>query len=106
MDHVGVERIPTGIYRLDPTPSTFGFVITHRGLSKFVGQFEQVKAKQEDRVFTVTAHVESIRTPIGELKDHPSGPAFFNAAETPTIDFRSTAIRGPATIAPSRSMGS
>jgi polyisoprenoid-binding protein YceI len=93
MDQVGVERIPTGIYLLDPAPSTFGFMITHSGLSKFVGQFERVEAKLADGVLTGSAYVESIRTPSRELKNHLLGPAFLNAAETPTIDFRSAAIR-------------
>jgi polyisoprenoid-binding protein YceI len=93
MEHVGVERIPTGTYRLDPAISTFEFVVTYNGLSKFVGQFDRVEARLEDGVLTGSAHVESIRTPSRELKDHLLGPAFFNAAETPTIDFRSIAIR-------------
>jgi polyisoprenoid-binding protein YceI len=92
IDPVGVERIPAGTYSLDPASSTFAFVLTYNGVSKFVGHFEQVEARLEDGVLGGTAHVESIRTASAQLKDHLLGPAFFNAAETPTIDFRSTAI--------------
>jgi polyisoprenoid-binding protein YceI len=86
------QQAPAGIYDLDPVHSTFGFVITHNGVSKFRGQFEQVDAKLEDGELLGTAQVESVKTPIPQLKDHLLSPEFFNAAQTPTITFRSTDI--------------
>jgi polyisoprenoid-binding protein YceI len=86
------QQAPTGTYSLDPLHSTFGFVITHNGVSKFRGQFEQVDAKLADGELLGTAQVESVKTPIPPLKDHLLSPEFFNAAEAPTITFRSTDV--------------
>jgi polyisoprenoid-binding protein YceI len=86
------QQAPAGTYNLDPAHSTFGFVIAHNGVSKFRGQFEQVDAALQNGVLLGTAHVESVKTPIPPLKDHLLSPEFFNAAETPTITFRSNDI--------------
>lgn len=90
---ITIEQIPTGTWKLDPVHSTFGFLVTHNGVSKFRGQFEQVEATLEDGVLVGTAWVESVQTAIPQLKAHLVSPDFFNAAETPTITFRSTDIR-------------
>jgi polyisoprenoid-binding protein YceI len=87
------EQIQAGIYNLDRVHSTFGFAITHNGVSKFRGVFEQVDATLQDGVLTGTAQVESVKTAFPQLKEHLLSPDFFNAAETPTITFRSTDIR-------------
>lgn len=87
-----VQQAPAGTYNLDPVHSTFGFVITHNGVSKFRGQFEQVDARLEDGELLGTAQVESVKTPIPQLKDHLLSPEFFDAAQAPTIVFRSTDI--------------
>jgi polyisoprenoid-binding protein YceI len=81
-----IEQVPTGTYNLDPVHSTFGFAIKHNGVSTFRGQFE-------DGVLTGTAQVESVKTAIPDLKQHLLAPDFFNASETPTVEFRSTEIR-------------
>ncbi len=86
------QQAPAGTYNLDPVHSTFGFTITHNGVSKFRGQFEQVDAKLADGELLGTAQVESLQTPIPQLKDHLLSPEFFDAAQTPTIEFRSTDI--------------
>src|SRR5256714_4155013 len=88
-----ITQTPAGTYKLDPVHSTFGFTVTHNAVSKFRGQFEQVDAKLEDGVLVGTAQVESVKTAIPQLKDHLLSPEFFNAAETPTIIFRSDDIR-------------
>ncbi len=93
MSATTIEQVPTGTYNLDPVHSTFGFAIKHNGVSTFRGQFEQVEAKLEDGVLTGTAQVESVKTAIPDLKQHLLSPDFFNASETPTVDFRSTSIR-------------
>jgi polyisoprenoid-binding protein YceI len=87
-----VQQVPAGTYNLDPVHSTFGFVITHNGVSKFRGQFEQVDARLKDGELLGTAQVESVKTPIPQLKDHLLSPEFFDAAVAPTIAFRSTDI--------------
>jgi polyisoprenoid-binding protein YceI len=90
---ITVQQVPVGKYNLDPVHSTFGFVVTHNGVSKFRGQFEQVDASLEDGVLVGSAQVESIKTAIPELGGHLLSPDFFNAAETPTVKFRSSDIR-------------
>jgi polyisoprenoid-binding protein YceI len=93
MSTTTIQQIPSGTYTLDPVHSTFGFAIRHNGISTFRGQFEQVDAKLEDGVLVGTAQVESIKTAIPDLKGHLLSPDFFNAAQTPTVEFRSTDIR-------------
>jgi polyisoprenoid-binding protein YceI len=88
-----VQKIPAGTWKVDPIHSTFGFAIRHNGVSEFRAQFEQVDAKLEDGVLTGTVHVDSITTAIADLKGHLLSPDFFNATETPTIEFRSSDIR-------------
>jgi polyisoprenoid-binding protein YceI len=87
------QTVPAGTYGLDPVHSTFGFTITHNGVSKFRGSFESVDAKLEDGVLVGTAQIDSVKTAVPDLKNHLLSPDFFNAEQTPTITFRSTDIR-------------
>lgn len=87
------EQTQTGRHTLDPVHSTVGFAIKHNGVSTFRGLFEQVEAELKDGVLTGTTQVESIKTALPQLKQHLLSQDFFNASETPTIEFRSTAIR-------------
>jgi polyisoprenoid-binding protein YceI len=88
-----LQQVPAGTYGLDPVHSTIGFAVKHNGVSLFRGQFEDVDAKLEEGVLVGTAQVESVKTAIPDLHAHLLSPEFFNAAETPTIAFRSTEIR-------------
>jgi polyisoprenoid-binding protein YceI len=88
-----LHQVPAGTYGLDPVHSSFGFAVKHNGVSMFRGHFEQVDASLQEGVLTGAAHVDSVKTAIPQLKDHLLSPEFFNAAETPTIRFRSTEIR-------------
>lgn len=93
MSSTTLQRLPAGTYTLDPVHSGVGFAVKHNGISTFRGQFEQVDATLQDGVLTGTAQVDSVKTPIPQLKDHLLSAEFFNAADTPTIAFRSTEIR-------------
>lgn len=93
MSTTAIQRIPSGIYNLDPVHSTFGFAVKHNDISTFRGQFEQVDAQLQDGILVGTAQVNSVKTAIPQLKDHLLAEDFFNAAEAPTITFRSTEIR-------------
>jgi len=93
MSTTTIQQIPPGTYNLDPVHSTFGFAITHNGVSKFRGQFENVDARLEDGVLVGTAQVDSVKTAIDDLKGHLLSPDFFDAANSPTINFRSRDIR-------------
>ena len=88
-----LQQVPTGTYTLDPIHSTFGFAVKHNGISLFRGQFEQVDASLEDGVLRGSARVDSVKTPIADLKAHLLSPDFFDAAQNPTVDFRSSEIR-------------
>ena len=70
-----------------------GFAIKRNVVATFSGQFEQVDASLEDGVLTGSAEVESVKTAVPQLKEHLLSPEFFNAAETPTITFRSIDMR-------------
>jgi polyisoprenoid-binding protein YceI len=93
MSTTTIQQVPAGTYGLDPVHSTFGFAVTHNGVSKFRGHFEQADARLENGVLTGTAQVDSVKTAIPDLKAHLLSPDFFNAEATPTINFRSTDIR-------------
>jgi polyisoprenoid-binding protein YceI len=87
-----VTQIKSGTYTLDPIHSSFGFAVKQSSVSTFKGHFENVDATLEDGVLTGVAQVESVKTAVAQLKEHLLGPDFFNAAESPTISFRSTEI--------------
>lgn len=88
-----IQQVPAGTYNLDPAHSTFGFAVTHNGVSRFRGQFDQVDARLNNGVLVGTAQVDSVSTPIPQLKEHLLGPDFFDAANAPTVSFQSTDIR-------------
>lgn len=88
-----LQQVTAGTYNADPVHSSFGFAIKHNGISTFRGQFQDVAATLVDGVLTGTAQVESVSTPIPPLKEHLISPEFFNASQTPVIEFRSTDIR-------------
>lgn len=88
-----IQQVPAGTYNLDPVHSSFGFAVKHNGVSTFRGHFEEVEAKLEGGLLVGTAQVGSIKTAIPDLSAHLLSPEFFNAAETPTIAFRSSEIR-------------
>lgn len=87
------QGIPTGTYHGDPVHSSFGFAVKHNGVSLFRGSFDDVQAKLEDGVLEGRANVESVKTPIADLKAHLLAPDFFDATAHPTIAFRSNDIR-------------
>lgn len=93
MSTTALRTAPAGTYRMDPIHSSIGFALKRNVVATFRGQFEQVDATLEDGVLTGTAQVDSIKTAIPQLKEHLLSPEFFNAAETPTVTFRSTDMR-------------
>jgi polyisoprenoid-binding protein YceI len=80
-----IQQVPAGTYNLDPVHSTFGFAVTHSGVSSFRGQFDQVDARLENGALVGTAQVGSVSTPIPQLKEHLLAPDFFDAANAPTV---------------------
>jgi polyisoprenoid-binding protein YceI len=88
-----IRTLPAGTHNVDPVHSTFGFAVTFNGVSRFRGQFDQVDARLENGALVGTAQVDSVSTPIPQLKQQLLAPDFFDAANTPTVSFESTDIR-------------
>src|SRR5437868_5206376 len=88
-----IQQVPAWTYNLDPVHSTFGFAVTHNGVSRFRGHFDEVDARIENGALVGTAHVASVSTPIPQLNEHLLAPDFFDAANAPTVSFQSTDIR-------------
>ena len=83
----------SGTYTADPVHSSFGFAVRYQGVSLFKGTLSEVDAKLTDGRLEGTAKVESIsiRTP-DQFRQHVLGGEFFDAANHPTVDFRSDEI--------------
>ena len=105
MSTTTLRQIPTGTYTVDPVHSTFGFTVKHNGISLFRGQFEQVDASLRDGVLRGTVQVDSVKTPIADLKGHLLSPDFFDAERPPRSSSPPTRSASPMTAA-SRSTAS
>jgi polyisoprenoid-binding protein YceI len=82
-----------GTYVADPVHSSFGFAVRYQGVSLFKGTLDEVDAKLADGRLDGTAKVESIsiRTPE-QFRAHVLSAEFFDAANHPTVDFRSNDV--------------
>jgi polyisoprenoid-binding protein YceI len=79
-----------GAYTADPVHSSFGFSVRYQGVSLFRGTLDEVDATLSDGRLEGRAKVESIsiRTPE-QFRAHVLSAEFFDAANHPTVDFRS-----------------
>jgi polyisoprenoid-binding protein YceI len=84
--------IPTGTYRLDPVHSTVGFEVKHM-ISTFRGGFREYDASLDNTNGAArlagSAEVASIDVRDENLAGHLKSPEFFDAENTPTIEFGS-----------------
>jgi polyisoprenoid-binding protein YceI len=87
------QQVPTDTYNVDPVHSTIGFGVKYNGLATFRSTFEKFDAQLTDGVLTGSVDVTSIAIEEPNFKGHILTEDFFNAEVTPTITFRSTAIR-------------
>ena len=93
----------SGTYTADPVHSSFGFAVRYQGVSLFKGTLDEVDAKLVDGKLEGSAKVESIsiRTPE-QFRAHVLSAEFFDAANHPTVDFRSNDVElgedGTATV--------
>ena len=88
----------SGVYRAQPTVSTFAFAVRHSGVFWFRGSLSDVAATLhadgDALVLEGTAGVESISVAEpAAMRASVLGPAFFDTERHPEIAFRSTAIR-------------
>ena len=82
-----------GTYNADPIHSSFGFAVRYQGVSLFRGSLSEVTATLADGRLEGAAKVESIsiRTPE-QFRAHLLSAEFFDAANHPTVDFRSNDV--------------
>ncbi len=85
-------------YTLDPDHTIPYFSLNHLGFSTQMGRFEKASGKMTLDVakktgsVEVTIDVNSISTAHGKRDQHLKSPDFFNAAEFPTMTFKSTKV--------------
>jgi polyisoprenoid-binding protein YceI len=86
-----------GGYAADPVHSSFGFALTHMGVSTFRGSFSDVRASLESGPDGIAlqgaAKVESISiVDPPEFRAHVLSAEFFDAESHPEIAFSSSAV--------------
>lgn len=87
------DRIPAGVYNVDPAHSNVGFEVRHMGIATVRGTFRKfegsVDASGDKLVLEGSVEVDSIDTGEENRDGHLKSPEFFDAAQNPRISFRS-----------------
>jgi polyisoprenoid-binding protein YceI len=90
---------PSGTWTVDPIHTVIGFSVTHLGVSKTRGKFNEftgearVDAKNPAKSFVnFTIQAASIDTGMKARDEHLRNADFFDVAKYPTITFQSTKI--------------
>jgi polyisoprenoid-binding protein YceI len=91
---ISTDRIPAGVYNIDPAHSSVAFEVRHMGIATVRGSFRTFEGKLDASgdapVLEGAVQVESIDTGEENRDGHLKGPEFFDAAAHPEISFRST----------------
>lgn len=97
------SAVPSGTYNLDPTHGYVNFQYNHLGLSNPVLQFDEFKLSMnldsEDPVNTTVEMeivTDSVDTGSEIWHEHITGEKWFDAANNPTINFKSTEVSANA----------
>jgi len=89
--------LPTGTWKVDPVHSSVEFQVKHLGIATVKGQFTEfegtLEISPENTVAYGTVQVASVNTREPARDEHLRSADFFDAAQNPVIEFRSTAIR-------------
>lgn len=86
-------------YTVDPAHTYPRFKINHLGFSTMEGRFDKSSGKITlDRTaktgsVEITTETASVSTGFAKRDEHLRSPDFFNAAEFPSITFKSTAVK-------------
>jgi polyisoprenoid-binding protein YceI len=92
---ISAERIPAGLYTVDPKHSNVGFAVRHMGIATVRGGFQQFQGKIDASggapVLEGLVDVASITTGDEQRDGHLRSPEFFDAQPHPQIRFHSTA---------------
>ena len=91
----------TTTWTIDPVHSTIGFAVKHLGVATFRGSFDGAAGTIEstdDQITAIDGSVEiaNVHTREANLAGHLQSPDFFDAAQSPTASFTSTAIEQSA----------
>jgi polyisoprenoid-binding protein YceI len=91
----------TQTFAIDPTHTSAEFVVRHLMIAKVRGRFTGVAgtiavADGSDLPTSISATIQTASVATGDAQrdGHLASPDFFDAAQFPTIEFRSTAISG------------
>jgi len=86
-------------YTMDPQHTYANFTISHLGFSIMHGRFEKSSGKltldraAKQGVVDIAIESASVSTGFGKRDDHLKSPDFFNAAEFPSITYKSSAVK-------------
>ena len=94
-----VASAQTSTWKIDPVHSGVQFRILHLGVSHVSGKFSKVTGvvKLDEKDLTHSSvnaaiDVSTVDTSEPKRDDHLKSPEFFNLAQFPTIDFKSTSL--------------
>jgi polyisoprenoid-binding protein YceI len=89
-----VNRIPAGVYDVDPAHSNVGFAVKHMGIATVRGTFRgfegTVDASGDAPVLSGSVDVATIDSGEENRDGHLQSPEFFDVAQHPQIAFHST----------------
>jgi polyisoprenoid-binding protein YceI len=87
-------------YTLDPAHTQVAFSIDRFGFNRVLGQFDQVEgaviideANPANSSVTATVQIASLSAGNATRDEHVRGARWLNAAQFPTMEFRSTSVR-------------
>ena len=83
----------TDTFKIDPAHTSIGFSVRHLGLNNVKGQFKEFSgaiALDDGKITEAngTIQVKSVDTGVQKRDDHLRTPDFFDAAQYPTITFK------------------
>ena len=88
-----------GAYKVDVAHTHAYFFVSHLGVSRFMGRFDDIQGSftvgespEKSRV-SVTIPVASINAKHQKLEEHLKSPDFFDAAQFPNMHFESSRVR-------------
>jgi polyisoprenoid-binding protein YceI len=88
------DRIPAGVYNVDPAHSSIGFAVKHMGIATVRGTFRgfegTVDASGDAPVLQGAVDVATIDTGEENRDGHLKAPDFFDVDQHPRITFHST----------------
>ena len=93
-----LSAVAADSYTIDPTHTYPNFTISHLGFSTMHGRFDKTSgtvtldSKAKKGSIDISVETASISTGLAKRDKHLRSPDFFNAAEFPTITYKSVAV--------------